>query len=414
MRLRTGANSRGWLELALTAVIALSTMSGSAAPVAADTVHQQASAAELGSSQFVDDVRKLGEFQQRAVSGDRQSITSQVALAAKIAEEAKSLPAGAWADRKHAHALVKYVLSGGDPSVLSRALGANAVAGADSRLAAGALAYVQGESGKAEEQLAALDHRNLPPSLAGHVALIRAILALGTDRLLVMQLCDEARLLSPGTWVEEAAHRLAIELAIANKDKPLLANVVLRYAFRFPASEYASAVDPKISQHLADINVAATAEGQGLLDRLRAQMPERRFLAFAAGLAEASLRAGRLQTALYASDIVLHEKSAGAEIKWLATAIKGAAMIFDTGRNDGLVLLGQAEPSAARETHELIENARHLAAAIKRPPQPVAAGKDLSRPTDASGTAADAVDKLLHRGKARIQDIESLLASSTP
>ncbi len=86
-------------------------------------------------------VRELQIFQDQAVMKSKNARAQQTDFIAKVAKQLTNFDASAWADRRNARAAVIYVLSGGDPRVLSKLLGSGAAFGVDDQLVKGALAY---------------------------------------------------------------------------------------------------------------------------------------------------------------------------------------------------------------------------------------------------------------------------------
>ena len=149
----------------------------------------------------------------------RRPSRSRSAVVLEIAQELKAFPFEVWKSVRNRQALIKYALSGGDPDLLQMVLARKLFAEDELALAQGALAYAAGNRSVVLRLLDKVDVYELPPSLAGHVALVKAIVVANTDLAKVVRLCDDARLLSPGTLVEETALRLAIEATITQGDQ---------------------------------------------------------------------------------------------------------------------------------------------------------------------------------------------------
>ena len=79
--------------------------------------------------------------------------------------------------------------------------------GQEKTIVRAAMAYAENRNAEAMELLAEVDPRSLDASIAGHVALVRAELATKKDPDKALALVSEARLLAPGTMIEEAALR---------------------------------------------------------------------------------------------------------------------------------------------------------------------------------------------------------------
>ena len=109
-------------------------------------------------------------------------------------------------------AAIAIVLSGGDPQILQTLV--EQVAGQELTLVRAALAYGQNRNVEASELLADIDARTLDASIAGHIALVQAELVAKKDRVKTLALLAEARLLAPGTMIEESALRREVTLAV--------------------------------------------------------------------------------------------------------------------------------------------------------------------------------------------------------
>jgi len=137
--------------------------------------------------------------------------------------------------------VVTYVLSGGDPRVMVKLMEkGEAVTGISDVLLKGLFAYAKGENKEALELLKTLSARSFHPGPGGQLALAQATLMAKRDARKALTYLDEARLLSPGTLVEEAALRRTVPLAIGLKDYDRLVLTMSRYLRRFNQSVYAS------------------------------------------------------------------------------------------------------------------------------------------------------------------------------
>jgi chemotaxis protein MotC len=189
--------------------------------------------------QPVDLVRALRVLQDRVAHGDAAAHQVQRDRLAQLTEEFGRFDAETWKEPRNARAAVAFVLSGGNPRVLGKLLEGGPLNGVDDKLARGALAYGRGRNAEAADLLAAIDARTLDASLAGHVALIQSELVAKKDPPKAMALLDEARLLSPGTLIEEAALRRQVATVAAANDFDRFEALSTRYLYRFPSSLYA-------------------------------------------------------------------------------------------------------------------------------------------------------------------------------
>lgn len=184
-------------------------------------------------------VRTLQSLQNEAAAGNRAAHAAQGKLLGDLEHAMLAQAPEIWDDQRNTRAAVQYVLSGGQPGVLAELLKREEPAGLPKGLADGALAYVMGDTGKARALLMPLDPASLHESLAGHLALVQATLILRSDQKRALQLLDQARLLSPGSLVEEGALRRAVFIAAEINDLDRLEKATAQYMRRFDRSVYA-------------------------------------------------------------------------------------------------------------------------------------------------------------------------------
>jgi chemotaxis protein MotC len=179
-------------------------------------------------------VRSLRSLQDRIAGGDTAAHLSYRKALSQLTEQLGQVRDEAWKDPRNVRAAVALVLSGGDPRVLQPLV--SQVAGHDRTLVRGALAYGLNHNAEAMELLADVDARTLDPSVAGHVALVQAELLAKKDREKALALLAEARLLAPGTMIEEAALRREVALAVESSDADRFEISTMQYVRRFANS----------------------------------------------------------------------------------------------------------------------------------------------------------------------------------
>ena len=184
-------------------------------------------------------VRSLQSLQNEAAAGNRAAHAAQGKLLGDLEHALMAQAPEIWDDPRNTRAAVQYVLSGGQPGVLAELLKRGDPAGLPKGLGEGALSYVMGDTGKARALLMPLDPASLHESLAGHLALVQATLILRSDQKRALQLLDQARLLSPGSLVEEGALRRAVFIAAEINDLDRLEKATAQYMRRFDRSVYA-------------------------------------------------------------------------------------------------------------------------------------------------------------------------------
>jgi chemotaxis protein MotC len=134
-------------------------------------------------------VRALQSAQEQVASGSDSAAAMQRALLEKMDEAFLQLPPEAWQDPRNARASVIHLLSGGNPEVVRHLLTLTPAPVIDLNLMEASLAYVEGREEDMLTRLADVDPLNLPPSLGGHIALVKAVPYIQTDPVRAMELC---------------------------------------------------------------------------------------------------------------------------------------------------------------------------------------------------------------------------------
>ena len=183
-------------------------------------------------------VRSLQRIQDQIADGDKSAVGMQFELTKLIDKSFRRLDGTAFADPKTAKALIAYSMLGGNPRTLEQHLGD--MGDADSayvRLGAAILSYQKGASNNALAQLSRFDPRSIGGMFGASIALIRGLITENDAKARVD--FDSARLLAPGTLIEEAALRRLMSIHRRAEDPEAFLRVSSRYARRFVASPYA-------------------------------------------------------------------------------------------------------------------------------------------------------------------------------
>jgi chemotaxis protein MotC len=158
-----------------------------------------------------------------------------------------------WQEPRNAVAAVAFVLSGGAPAILKTMSTLDPEPAVDERLITGVLAYAEGREGDATAALGPVDAITLPATIAAQVAMAQSALAARTDAALAMRLLALARLLAPGTLVEEAAIRRQIFVADQLRDEAAVQSLARQYLDRFRHSVYAGNFRDRFAAALSHI-----------------------------------------------------------------------------------------------------------------------------------------------------------------
>ncbi len=184
-------------------------------------------------------VRRLQRLQDLIAAGDMRALQAQRTLITEIETEFRVADPEVWQDPRNGRAAVIFFLSGGAPDELRNLLKLNPLPAVDERLLRGALAYVEGREEDAERYLGEINAMRLPDALGGQIALAQAAVTVRKDPQKAMAMLDVARLLMPGTLVEEAALRREILVAAQIGDVNQFEQLSRQYLFRFRYSVYA-------------------------------------------------------------------------------------------------------------------------------------------------------------------------------
>ncbi len=119
------------------------------------------------------------------------------------------------------------------------------------------LDYASGKAEAAAPLLADIEPTSLPASMAGQVAIAQSALAVRHDPDKAMQLLAVARLMAPGTLVEEAAIRRQLLLADRQRNEDAVRSLARQYLDRFRHSVYAGSFRVRFAaalSHMASLD----------------------------------------------------------------------------------------------------------------------------------------------------------------
>jgi chemotaxis protein MotC len=349
-------------------------------------------------------VRELRASQDRITRGDTDAHLSQRSLLARIAGQLAAAKAEEWKEPRNARAALAFVLSGGAPAILRTLIELGALSAIDDKLARGVLAYGEGRDAEALELLGAINARELDPNLGGHIAFAKAELIAKKEPKQALEFLDEARLLAPGTLIEEAALRRQVTIVAATGAFDRFELLSANYLRRFSRSVYADAFRQQFA-----VDVAARADaGEGdNVSRLRAGLEglapgERRDLYLA--IAREGLIRGRVQLVRFAASQagpLFEDASAG---KLRAGIYEAAALVLTQDIDKGASMLEAVDKTKlGEEEAELAAAAASVAVEIRRLPplseavEP-AGGADIAATFKVAGSARTTmarVDELL-------------------
>lgn len=185
-------------------------------------------------------VRSLQLVQDRIAAGDHAAMPMQAKLLEMVDARLRDTGADDFKDPKNFRALLVYGMSGGNPLTVETAVSRATVAPEELAIAKGVISYLNGHPADAIETLRPIDPMTLPTDLGAFLALVKGSLLSGDEPAAALLLLDEARLLSPGTLVEEAALRRSVGIAATQGDAARFALASTQYVERYLYSPYAS------------------------------------------------------------------------------------------------------------------------------------------------------------------------------
>ena len=185
-------------------------------------------------------VRSLQLIQDRIAAGDHAALPMQAKLLEMTDARLREADAQDFKDPKNFRALLVYGMSGGNPVTVEAAVSRAATDPRSLAIARGVIDYLNGRPGDAIEALRPIDPMALPGDLGAFLALVKGSLLAGDQPATALTLLDEAKLLSPGTLVEEAALRRSVGIAVAQGDAARFALASTQYVERYLYSPYAS------------------------------------------------------------------------------------------------------------------------------------------------------------------------------
>lgn len=247
-------------------------------------------------------VRTLQALQGEVAKGSAEAHLAQRALLNRMNAEFLAAPAEVWTDQRNARAAVIHLLSGGNPKVMRQLLVQSPPPAVEADLMQGAIAYVDGQSETARKLLAGFEPMDMPPNLGGQVALVRAALEVSENPQEALRLLGQARLLMPGTLIEEAALRREVFLAGKLGEIDRFQSLSIRYLRRFKTSIYAGDFQRRFGLALDGLGFGKDERRFDLLEQLLAEFDPKARQTYYLGVTRQAVTSGNLAIARKAAD----------------------------------------------------------------------------------------------------------------
>ncbi len=311
-------------------------------------------------------VRALQAVQDGIARGDTAAHGSHITLIRQIGEKFLAADPTVWSNPRNGQAVVIYLLSGGAPQIV-RKLPRDKM-NVDVRLFNGALAYVEGRQEEARELLKEIRPRTIPSGLGGQVALVQGALFARTEASLAIERLDDARLLLPGTLVEEAALRREILLVGQAEDFEKFEFLTLAYIRHYRNSIYAGDFWQRFSAGLTQSSLALDERRFARISALLEQIDRASRLKLYLVIARAAMVRGRLAVTRLAGERALTLSADATAERERAHFFRGASRVLTDEYDGGLAELKSLDRSKLPERDVPLLNATvQLALDVRKP-----------------------------------------------
>lgn len=357
-------------------------------------------------------IRTLEMMQDRIAAGNRTAHVSQRSLMAEIEKKLLAMPDEVWQEPKNSRAAIIHALSGGNPRILETLLRLSPLPCVDENLIKGLLAYSRGISEAAKSWLAEIDPRSLAPRSAAHLALAQAMLIAAEQPSKAIYYLDLARILAPGTLLEEAALRRETVITALMEDFEKFEMLTSQYLRRFGNSVYAPEFTSRFAVAVATGRyVEDDAVLQGLLRTLDSLDSEKQRTAYLA-IAQAAVVRGRVgltrTTAAKLTELAKNDTSLDMQARLYQAA---AELVTDKYDEAAAYLRSIDRRELSIRDRPLLEAALDLAVRLRMPPQidgPVAGPPEVSA-EQGKQVEFGLTDQVLEQAKTVIGSADKLL-----
>lgn len=323
----------------------------------------------MGPHPISDLVAELQQAQLRMANGDKTAYAHQNERLRALGEAIGAAKPEIWKAKSETDAAAAYVLSGGSPRVLTQLLDSGAVPRSEDPLLRGALAYAAGREREAEALLADIDPRSVSLRLGAQLAFAKSVLltAKAPDR--AIECLDLARLLAPGSLVEEAALRREILLTGDRRDGDRMIFLARQYVERFPKSIFADNFIAGLSSlSLRYGLIDGVANLRKFEDLLTLVSPEQR-RSFLLEIARNQTVSGKFEVAGEAAGYLLASLAPADPDETRARFYEGAAKVFGDDWAGGLSELKALDKSKLGKADQaLLPAVLHVAQHLRDPP----------------------------------------------
>lgn len=359
-------------------------------------------------------LRAIELAQDRLVQGDTGAQHKLPKLIAQAAEDFLGADRAVWRDPRNARALIAYGLSGGPVRVVRAIAKANAFSEPEKTLVEGTLAYAEGREARARQILLPIDAKALPPLLGGHIAIVQSGLVAKDDPRSAMAFLDKARLLAPGTLIEETSLRREVLLAEETGAVEQFANLSGQYIHRYGKSVYAASFRQSFAACVLRLGVTGEKSQFDKLEGVLDEIDPADRLSLYLKIARAAIIDGKLEPALRVAESAARLAPGDTIEAARARLYEAAALALTTETDVGLARLRSMEVSRLADSDvdlkdAVIELATQIRSADKRATTWSDSGPG-SPPSGRDSPASEAASTLIDEAQKAIDTASELLA----
>lgn len=359
-------------------------------------------------------VRALQAVQDGIANGDTAAHASHIALIRQIGEKFLAADASVWSNPQNGQAVVIYLLSGGAPQIV-RKLPRDKI-NVDARLFDGALAYVEGRQDEARDLLKDVKPRTISSGMGGQVALVQGALFARSEASLAIERLDDARLLLPGTLVEEAALRREILLVGQAEDFDKFEFLTLAYIRHYRNSVYAGDFWQRFSTGLTQSGLALDDRRFARIAALLEQVERASRLKLYLVIARGALVRGKLTVTRLAGERALTLSADATPDRERAHFYRGASRVLTDEYDGGFAELKALDRTRLAERDVLLLNATlQLALDVRKPiAGPTAAMSADKPPLTPARIDLASSNAMLARAQTQLGELELLTKDRRP
>jgi chemotaxis protein MotC len=361
-------------------------------------------------------VRALESLQDQVVLGNPEAQAKLPKLMGQIGTAVQTAAPDAWDDPRNLRAVIVYAASGGQSRPVRAVAELGVARGETKTLLDGLLAYAEGRDGEAKQVLSPIEAVTLPAPLAGHIAMIQANLVAGEDPRKAMQLLAQARVLAPGTLVEEAALRKEIFLADQIADLDAFAILSSQYLRRFARSAYAANFRQRFRSAVMRFGSTGDRALFARLESVLSLLEPDEELRLLLEIARSGLLGGRIAPARNAAERAVAAAKEGTAEAIRAGLYAALARVLTGDIDAGLADLDSVEAAkVTKPDGELARAVRAMVAAIRTgPAKPVLIGAEQKlaedgQPENPAGHEDSSAALLIRQAETMLDETEALL-----